>query len=292
MIAMKQENILCVTREALENVLDLQAGVIPLPPENIYALITALPYQFVVRSIAEHDSSLKQIIPYCVVSNERGEVFVYERKGSESRLHGFYSLGIGGHINDGDGERSGTVYSLNNKDGNSTTTGTDLGSHGSLITIIFSGAMREIAEELPSLADMLPSLFSTLIERIARSVQTSSETKMRNTRHTREHTLVHTQHTRHAQCQAQEAQEAQEAQGHSSNALHIHGFINEEASPVGSVHLGLVFELNVTVSMINQVDEELLHWRWVPVHQLELETFETWSQLAYQLLYTDRTGRV
>jgi predicted NUDIX family phosphoesterase len=59
---------------------------------------------FVERRHAETDSSLKQIIPYCVLT--RGEsVFLMRRKdaGGESRLFNLHSIGVGGHINPVDG---------------------------------------------------------------------------------------------------------------------------------------------------------------------------------------------
>lgn len=62
---------------------------------------------FVERRFAEQDSTLKQIIPYCVVC--RGEKILLLRRLSgqgEKRLHNKLSIGVGGHINpqDGDGE--------------------------------------------------------------------------------------------------------------------------------------------------------------------------------------------
>lgn len=59
---------------------------------------------FVERAWAENDSSLKQVIPYTLVSHG-GQVFRTQRlkKGGEARLHGKLSLGIGGHINPVDG---------------------------------------------------------------------------------------------------------------------------------------------------------------------------------------------
>ncbi len=60
---------------------------------------------FVERRHAETDSSLKQVIPYCVLMRD-GEVFLMKRKpkGGESRLFNLHSIGVGGHINPIDGE--------------------------------------------------------------------------------------------------------------------------------------------------------------------------------------------
>ena len=76
---------------------------------------------FVERRWAEHDSSLKQIIPYGVVTAPAG-IFLVRRlaKGGEKRLHDRLSIGIGGHINPIDTE-------------------------GSILDL---GAERELAEEL------------------------------------------------------------------------------------------------------------------------------------------------
>lgn len=58
---------------------------------------------FLDRPLAEQDPSHKQIIPYfSVVRGDR--VLAYRRttKAGESRLHNKFSIGFGGHINDGD----------------------------------------------------------------------------------------------------------------------------------------------------------------------------------------------
>ena len=50
----------------------------------------------------EEDSTFKQLISYCLLENEKGEILVYERLsgGGEERLHGQSSIGVGGHMND------------------------------------------------------------------------------------------------------------------------------------------------------------------------------------------------
>ena len=60
---------------------------------------------FVERRHAETDSSMKQIIPYCVLMRD-DEVFLMKRKpkGGESRLFNLHSIGVGGHINPVDGD--------------------------------------------------------------------------------------------------------------------------------------------------------------------------------------------
>jgi predicted NUDIX family phosphoesterase len=59
---------------------------------------------FVPRPAAETDRSLKQIIPYLVL-RDGDRIFLMKRTraGGDARLHDLYSIGIGGHLNPGDG---------------------------------------------------------------------------------------------------------------------------------------------------------------------------------------------
>lgn len=97
-----EENILAVPRRVLENLgmfqglsFDIHRYVPPLldPANNL----------FLPRSAAENDPTHKQLIPYLVIRH-RGRVLFYTRgkSGGEARLHAKGSIGIGGHINDGD----------------------------------------------------------------------------------------------------------------------------------------------------------------------------------------------
>jgi predicted NUDIX family phosphoesterase len=54
---------------------------------------------FMDRGSAENAPQFKQIIPYIVFMSEDGHYLVYQRTGSEERLSGNYSIGLGGHIN-------------------------------------------------------------------------------------------------------------------------------------------------------------------------------------------------
>lgn len=66
---------------------------------------------FLDRETAEKDPTHKQVIPYCMLGKTDGTIFVYQRtkKSGEKRLHGNYSLGIGGHINPSDA-KNGNSY--------------------------------------------------------------------------------------------------------------------------------------------------------------------------------------
>lgn len=59
---------------------------------------------FVPRPWAEVDRSLKQIIPYLVLRDD-DRIFLMRRTraGGDARLHDRYTIGVGGHLNPGDG---------------------------------------------------------------------------------------------------------------------------------------------------------------------------------------------
>lgn len=61
--------------------------------------------EFRRRVDVEGDPSMKQIIPYLIV-RQGAQLFLFQRTaaGGEPRLHGKYSIGVGGHINRSDVE--------------------------------------------------------------------------------------------------------------------------------------------------------------------------------------------
>jgi predicted NUDIX family phosphoesterase len=63
---------------------------------------------YVPRAAAEEDRTLKQIIPYLIL-RDGGRLFLMKRTraGGDARLHDHYTIGIGGHLNPGDGSVSG-----------------------------------------------------------------------------------------------------------------------------------------------------------------------------------------
>jgi predicted NUDIX family phosphoesterase len=66
---------------------------------------------YLPRSLAEHDPSFKQLIPY-VVLRWRDAAFHYTRgaAGTETRLAALRSIGVGGHICAEDGAEAGDPY--------------------------------------------------------------------------------------------------------------------------------------------------------------------------------------
>jgi predicted NUDIX family phosphoesterase len=60
--------------------------------------------RYVPRPNAETDRSMKQIIPYLVLADgDRIFLMKRTRAGGDARLHDLYSVGVGGHMNPGDG---------------------------------------------------------------------------------------------------------------------------------------------------------------------------------------------
>jgi len=70
------------------------------------ALVTvALEGRFQRRGDAEEDPSFKQVIPYLVLRDgERWFLMRRTRAGGDARLHDLWSIGVGGHLNPGDGD--------------------------------------------------------------------------------------------------------------------------------------------------------------------------------------------
>lgn len=70
----------------------------------------AMYHRFARRGDVEEDATLKQLIPYGVI-RQGWKVLVYRRLegGGEARLHGKYSAGFGGHMNDVRHENGNTM---------------------------------------------------------------------------------------------------------------------------------------------------------------------------------------
>jgi predicted NUDIX family phosphoesterase len=66
--------------------------------DDFFSCFSASDIRWVERPDAETNNAYKQIIPYVVVRQNSGLILCYLRQGSETRLHGLYSCGIGGHI--------------------------------------------------------------------------------------------------------------------------------------------------------------------------------------------------
>lgn len=92
------EEILVLRRELLPSL--PRCGISP-NGEFFFEIISRA--EFLHRDEAEHNPSYKQIIPYSILRYKES-VFHYKRSAwtKETRLHGLYSLGVGGHVNRSD----------------------------------------------------------------------------------------------------------------------------------------------------------------------------------------------
>ena len=98
----KVENILVVPRAVFDR-LGAFAGLSFEPQRYISAFLDPAHNLFLPRPAAEEDPSYKQLIPYLVIRHgDRVLCYTRGQAGGEERLHAKMSIGIGGHINDGD----------------------------------------------------------------------------------------------------------------------------------------------------------------------------------------------
>jgi predicted NUDIX family phosphoesterase len=74
--------------------------------EGLHAFVAALEEdgRYAPRATMEVDRAFKQVIPYLVLRDAE-RFFLMQRTtgGGDARLHGLYSIGVGGHLNPGDG---------------------------------------------------------------------------------------------------------------------------------------------------------------------------------------------
>ncbi len=101
-----QEQVLVVPRSA---VID-QAGWYGLRTEDLDGVLATIVRQgqFEPRASVETDPRWKQVIPYVVVRDgPRYFLMQRTRAGADSRLHDLWSIGVGGHVNPGDGGVAG-----------------------------------------------------------------------------------------------------------------------------------------------------------------------------------------
>jgi len=97
-----EENILVVPRPVFER-LGAFEGLNFEPARYMAAFLDPACNLFLPRATAENDPTHKQLIPYLVLHHgDRVLCYTRGQAGGEARLHARMSVGIGGHINDGD----------------------------------------------------------------------------------------------------------------------------------------------------------------------------------------------
>lgn len=98
----KEERVLCFERKVFE-----EAGIfegLSLDTEKYLPVVSSSAHvRYINRNDAEQDRRYKQLIPYVLILCD-GKILRYRRGkgGQETRLHGLYSVGVGGHISDED----------------------------------------------------------------------------------------------------------------------------------------------------------------------------------------------
>ena len=98
------EDVLCVPRTTIFPD-GAWHGLVTVGLERVLRTIRAAS-EYRPRQAVEDDPSMQQIIPYCVVHHPLDGTYLLTRRlrrSSERRLHHLYSLGVGGHVNPGDG---------------------------------------------------------------------------------------------------------------------------------------------------------------------------------------------
>lgn len=97
-----EERVLCFGRKLFEDLGVFQG--LSLDVEKYLPMVTsASQLVYLNRSEAEQDKRFKQLIPYVLIICQN-KILRYRRGkgGQETRLHGLYSVGIGGHISEED----------------------------------------------------------------------------------------------------------------------------------------------------------------------------------------------
>src|SRR5437762_7377926 len=98
----REERVLCFERKLFEELGVFQG--LSLAIEKYLPVVTSSSNTlYLNRSDAEQDKRYKQLIPYVLIFCH-GKVLRYRRGrgGQETRLHGLYSVGVGGHISEED----------------------------------------------------------------------------------------------------------------------------------------------------------------------------------------------
>ena len=129
--------VLCIEREALQqqDIPYHTSGIFPFNLNNV----SLEDFHFLNRKLVDNKDNkvyqdigylLPQILPYITIMDLDGNYLTYSRNGTETRLHGSRSIGIGGHIDITD--MYDTEYNLVN----------------SILETIAQSTFRELQEEV------------------------------------------------------------------------------------------------------------------------------------------------
>ncbi len=97
-----EENVLVIKRSLFDELGSFH-GLNFAPRKYLDAMLSRGNNFFLARSKAEQDPSHKQIIPYVLLTHDRKVLhYIRGKKAGEQRLVAKGSIGIGGHMNEGD----------------------------------------------------------------------------------------------------------------------------------------------------------------------------------------------
>lgn len=130
------ERILCSRAADLPRAWLPEAGAVPLDEAALLDALASITPHWPARSAAENEPAFKQWIPYVLLQDPHGQFAAYPRRGTEARLHGLWSIGLGGHINPQDHTAASADHDLRR-----------FWQH-----TIWSGLRRELHEEFPAAA--------------------------------------------------------------------------------------------------------------------------------------------
>ena len=99
----RREEVLCIPRRTVFPD-GAWHGLVSAGLERVLRTIGAAA-EYRPRALVEDDPAQQQVIPYCIVRHADGTYLLTRRlrHSTEKRLHHLYSLGVGGHVNPGDG---------------------------------------------------------------------------------------------------------------------------------------------------------------------------------------------
>lgn len=139
-----RERVLCIHRSELPDAWLHHFTAVEMSDSQFFEKISRAHMHWFERDSVETDPTFKQLIPYMVLQTRKGfDTACYRRKGTETRLHDLWSIGIGGHINKDDSSDAGMSFER----------------------IINNGMMREINEELNSMPpDIAPDFCGIINE--------------------------------------------------------------------------------------------------------------------------------
>lgn len=98
---LEMSKVLCCRKSEIPQAW-LTGGLVKVSASKMFDVLGLAAPRWVERCEAEVDEAIVQIIPYATLELQSGKIAMYRRAGSEGRLHGLASVGVGGHIDPGD----------------------------------------------------------------------------------------------------------------------------------------------------------------------------------------------